>query len=57
MNRRVKPVNQPHDFEPLPGPDDEEDAERMDRQARDAERRIDELHREADPEDAPIHEE
>lgn len=50
-------MNQPHDFEPLPGPDDEEDAERMDRQARDAERRIDELHREADPEDAPIHEE
>ena len=51
-------MNDPDDdLEPLPQPDDDADAARMERQARDAERRIDELHREADPEDAPIHEE
>ncbi len=41
----------------LPGPKDEHDAARMERKARDAERRIDDLHRESDPEDAPIYEE
>jgi hypothetical protein len=47
-------AGEPH---PLPGPRDEADAERMERQARDAERRIDQAHRDADPEDRPIHEE
>ena len=44
-------------IEPLPEPRDDDDAKRMERTAREAERRIDELHRDADPEDAPIHEE
>ena len=38
-------------------PADPEEAERMERHARDAERRISELHRSADPADAPIYEE
>ena len=46
-----------NDAQPLPGPEDEADAGRMERQARDAERRIDEIHRDADPDDAPIYEE
>ena len=41
----------------LPGPVDDEDAARMERQARDAERRIDEQHEAADPDDRPIYEE
>jgi hypothetical protein len=44
-------------LEPLPGPVDEADAERMERKARDAERRIDENHRREDPDEAPIYEE
>ena len=42
---------------PLPGPRDEADADRMSRQAREAERRIDDMHRDADPDDRPIYEE
>ena len=50
-------MNDGDGLEPLPGPDTEADAARLERQAREAERRIDELHRDADPDDAPIHEE
>jgi putative phosphoesterase len=41
----------------LPGPRDDDDAERMARNAREAERHITELHEESDPDDNPIHEE
>lgn len=41
----------------LPGPRDEDDAERMERQVRDAERHISELHEDSDPDENPIHEE
>jgi hypothetical protein len=41
----------------IPQPADPEEAERMERHARDAERRISDLHRSADPTDAPIYEE
>jgi len=45
-----------HDGE-LPGPRDEEDAARMERQAREAEQHITELHEASDPDENPIYEE
>jgi hypothetical protein len=59
--RSAPPMSEPdqdadglHD---IPGPADPEDAARMERQARDAERRIADLHRDADSSGSPIYEE
>ncbi len=59
---RTMPVMNEHDEGPsalreIREPADAEEAERMERHARDAERRISELHRNADPEESPIYEE